>query len=226
MKLIVENLHLERGSRAVIAGVSFDVQSGEALLLTGPNGAGKTTLLRALAGLFPPATGTITLVGSATTGITAQNSNRQHLIAQDDDATLAERCHFIGHQNGLKSSLTAGENLSFWATVLGATDHDSVGPALERFNLSALETIPAGYLSAGQKRRLGLARLLVAARPIWLLDEPTVSLDQASVALLGAVVNAHVASGGIAIAATHLPLGLANARELQLTPPKHGEAAA
>ena len=206
MKLIVDNLLLERGARAVIANLSFEVASGEALLLTGPNGAGKTTLLRTLAGLFAQARGTIRLDGLADSA--------------HDDRAYAENCHFIGHQNGLKSSLTAAENLSFWSRYLGSTAGPSrITAALARFNLSALDTIPAGYLSAGQKRRLGLARLLVADRPVWLLDEPSVSLDTASTALLGDIINAHVASGGIAIAATHLPLGLTAARELRLTPP-------
>lgn len=170
-------------------------------MLTGANGAGKTTLLRALAGLFTPASGTI------------------HLDGLHAEAIVAENCHFIGHHNGLKSSLTASENLTFWSNYLGNTSPNRVFPALDRMQLSSLESIPAAYMSAGQKRRLGLARLLVAERPIWLLDEPTVSLDQASARLLGDLVNEHVASGGIAIAATHLPLGLANARELRLTPP-------
>ncbi len=201
LKLVVENLRLERGARAVVADLSFLVASGQALLLTGVNGAGKSTLLRALAGLFSPASGSIRLDGL------------------DPESTVAENCHFIGHQNGLKSSLTAAENLAFWSRYLGNTEPSRVLEALDRMQLASLETIPAAYMSAGQKRRLGLARLLVANRPVWLLDEPTVSLDQASARLFADLVNAHVASGGIAIAATHLPLGLTNASELRLSPP-------
>ena len=201
LKLVVENLRLERGARAVVADLSFLVASGQTLLLTGANGAGKSTLLRALAGLFSPASGSIRLDG------------------KDPESTVAENCHFIGHQNGLKSSLTAAENLAFWSRYLGNTDPNRVLEALDRMQLASLETIPAAYMSAGQKRRLGLARLLVANRPVWLLDEPTVSLDQASARLFADLVNAHVASGGIAIAATHLPLGLTNASELRLNPP-------
>lgn len=197
---MAENLGLERGARAVITGLSFAVQAGEALVLTGANGAGKTTLLRALAGLIKPAAGSLRIEGA------------------DGEKTVAEQAHFIGHQNAVKSALTAGENLAFWANYLGAPGKGLIGDALARFNLDSLEAIPAGYLSAGQKRRLGLARLLVAERPVWLLDEPTVSLDAASTAILGQVVNAHVAAGGIAIAATHLPLGLTSARELALRP--------
>ena len=203
MKLTVDTLHLERGARSVIANLSFAVGAGEALILTGANGAGKTTLLRALAGLLPPSDGKITLDGGAS------------------DATLAEQCHFIGHQNGLKSTLTASENLAFWGQYLDATPATPqtarIANALAHFNLTPLASIPAGYLSAGQKRRLGLARLLVTPRPVWLLDEPTVSLDAASVSLLASVINAHVAAGGIVIAATHLPLGLTSTRELRLS---------
>ncbi len=200
MNLVAENLTLERGARAVISGLSFAVAAGEALVLTGANGTGKTTLLRALAGLIKPASGTLRLDGS------------------DGEKTVAEQSHFIGHQNAVKTSLTASENLSFWASYLGDGSHARIGDALSRLNLASLEAIPAGYMSAGQKRRLGLARLLVAQRPVWLLDEPTVSLDAASTAILGQIVNEHVAQGGIAIAATHLPLGLTSARELALRP--------
>ncbi len=205
LKLVVENLRLERAARAVVADLSFLVASGQALLLTGANGAGKSTLLRALAGLFSPASGSIRLDSPRT--------------VPDTETTVAENCHFIGHQNGLKSSLTATENLAFWSRYLGNTEPNRVLEALDRMQLASLETIPAAYMSAGQKRRLGLARLLVANRPVWLLDEPTVSLDQASARLFADLVNAHVASGGIAIAATHLPLGLTNASELRLNPP-------
>jgi heme exporter protein A len=201
LKLVVDHLRLERGGRTVIAGLSFALSAGEALMLTGANGAGKTTLLRALAGMLKPSAGTIAVEGGVI------------------DVSLAEQSHFVGHQNGLKASLTVAENLTFWGQYLGGSSVETaakVEGALARFNLAALAAIPAGYLSAGQKRRLGLARLLVAARPIWLLDEPTVSLDAASVAVLGQVINAHVAAGGIAVAATHLPLGLTASREMRL----------
>jgi heme exporter protein A len=198
LKLVVEQLRVMRGPRVIVDDLSFAVSLGEALLLTGANGAGKTTLLRALAGLMPLAGGSVRLEGG------------------DGDADVAEQCHFIGHLNGLKGGLSAFENLSFWQAYLGGVGGGSVGDALERFDLTALSDIPAAALSAGQKRRLGLARLLVVARPIWLLDEPTVSLDAASVALLARVIEGHVAGGGLVIAATHLPLGLAKTRELQL----------
>jgi heme exporter protein A len=203
LKLIATTVNLERGARTVIAGLSFTVVGGEALILTGANGAGKTTLLRALGGMLGPSAGSIAVEGGVA------------------DVSLPEQSHFIGHQNGLKSSLTVEENLTFWGSYLGGGSNETrakVEGALARFNLTALAAIPAGLLSAGQKRRLSLARLLVADRPIWLLDEPTVSLDATSVAILGEVVNLHVAEGGIAIAATHLQLGLTASREMRLTP--------
>lgn len=199
MRLVVEGLVASRGGRRVLANVSFTLAAGEAMLLTGPNGSGKTTLLRSIAGFLPPDAGRIVLEGLA------------------PDAEPAEHMHAIGHQNGVKASLTVEENFSFWAAFLGgsraAADRER---ALDRLALMALAHIPAGYLSAGQKRRLGLARLLAAPRPLWLLDEPTVSLDAASVGLVVGLVREHVAGGGLVIAATHVPLGLAGARELRL----------
>lgn len=189
---------MARGDRMIVDGLSFALRAGEALLLTGANGAGKTTVLRALAGLMPIAGGSVLLEGGAL------------------DADVGEQCHFVGHLNGLKSGLSAQENLAFWANYLGGAGAVGVSEALERFELSALADVPAGALSAGQKRRLGLARLLVVQRPVWLLDEPTVSLDAQSVGLLAGVIEAHRGGGGMVIAATHLPLGLAGTRELRL----------
>lgn len=224
VQFVVSGLEVKRGARSVIRDLSFTVAGGEALLLTGANGAGKTTLIRALAGLLRPASGEIRLEGG------------------DPEREVPEQCHYVGHLNSIKASLTAAENLAFWADFLGG-ETAAAGPlirppatfsqrregqslagaervldALDCFNLLELADIPAGYMSAGQKRRLGLARLVVAARPVWLLDEPTVSLDKASVLLLARVVDAHVAGGGIVVAATHLDLGLAAPRELNLSP--------
>ena len=196
MQLIAENLTVRRGNREVLTNLSFQLGTGEGLLLTGPNGAGKTTLIRTIAGLLPPDSGTVRLTGA------------------EDETDIGAQCHLIGHQNGIKASLTVAENLRFWAEFLGG--EASIDPTLERLNLASIDDLPAGYLSAGQKRRLGLARLLVAKRPIWLLDEPTVSLDAASTALLGEIVAGHIAEGGMAIAATHIPLGIAAMRELRL----------
>ncbi|MEO1207315.1 MAG: heme ABC exporter ATP-binding protein CcmA [Pseudomonadota bacterium] len=205
MLLNVESLMIDRGERRIIRDLSFQVRSSEALLLRGRNGAGKTTLIRAIAGFLAPTSGKLTLEGG------------------HEEMTLAEQCHYIGHLNGVKANMTVSENLGFWGRYLEpdadrAAQQDRLETALETFDLLALEDIPAGYLSAGQKRRVGLARLKLADRPLWLLDEPTVSLDTASVAILAEAVKSHVASGGLAIAATHIPLGLETARTLELVP--------
>lgn len=205
LQLAVSGLEVKRGARVVIRDLSFTVAGGEALLLTGANGAGKTTLIRTLAGLMAPAAGEIRLGGV------------------DHERERGEHCAYVGHLNSIKASLTVAENLTFWAEYLGEASETRdggarVAEALEKLSLEALADIPGGYLSAGQKRRLGLARLLVAHRPVWLLDEPTVSLDTASVRLLAEIVDAHVAAGNMVVAATHLDLGLKNPRELRLGP--------
>jgi heme exporter protein A len=191
-----------RGGRAVADGLSFRLGSGEAMLLTGPNGSGKTTLLRALAGFLTPASGVILIEGGP------------------EERERPELCHFVGHLDGLKGHLTVAENLAFWTAYLDESNagaqRERLEAALVHFDLAALADIPAGYLSAGQRRRLTLARLGVAERPIWLLDEPTVSLDAASVMLLITAVAGHVASGGLAVIATHVPLALEHAREIRL----------
>jgi len=201
--LVAENLNVIRGARTVIADVSFNVAAGGSLLLTGPNGSGKTTLIRTIAGFLTPEAGGVRLEGG------------------DSEVDLGQQCHYVGHLTGTKSSLTVAANLAFWAEYLGGRDPHSptserVTAALERFGLEPLADIPAGFLSAGQRRRLGLARVLVSKRPVWLLDEPTVSLDAASTTLLVEVVTAHVGSGGILVAATHLPLGIEGAKYLRL----------
>jgi len=196
MQLTVEELVVRRGGREVIGGLSFKLGQGEGLLLTGPNGAGKTTLIRAIAGLLRADGGGVRLEGAA------------------EPEEVGPNCHLIGHQNGVKASMTVAENLAFWSRFLG--DGSGVEAALERLGLLDIEDLPAGYLSAGQKRRLGLARLLVAKRPLWLLDEPTVSLDAASTKILAGMVAEHVTGGGMAIAATHIALGIAAMRELKL----------
>lgn len=206
MNLLAESLVIHRGGRPVVSGLSFRLGAGEAMVLTGPNGAGKTTLIRALAGFLPVTAGTIRLEGGA-----------------EDDA-IAEQCHFVGHRDGIKSAFTVRENAQFfaeWLRLAGAAPPPagataSLGEALARLGLDVLAHVPAGYLSAGQRRRLGLARLLLSWRPVWLLDEPTVSLDTAAVAGLAAIIREHLSRGGMAIAATHIPLGLDVARELRL----------
>src|SRR5262245_58488155 len=197
MRLTGDNLSAVRGGRTLFQGLAFVVDAGGALLVTGPNGAGKTTLLRTIAGLMRPAAGQIRLEGA------------------EPDHALGEQCHYVGHLSAVKAGLTVGENARFWSRFLGGAG-ERLDTALETLSLSALRHIPAGYLSAGQKRRLGLARLLLAERPVRLLDEPTTSLDKAGQDILTEVVNRHLAAGGLAVAATHAPLGFANARELRL----------
>lgn len=177
--LSVCDLACARGGVPVLQGVSFDLAAGAALVLRGPNGAGKTTLLRTLAGLQPPLRGTVT--------------------PGPDDMGYA------AHADAVKGVLSVVENLTFWAGVFGAHGIDA---ALSAFDLEHLRSRPATGLSAGQKRRLGLARLLVSGRAIWLLDEPTVSLDQASVGLFAAALGAHLAGGGAAVIASHVDLGI------------------
>tara|TARA_R110002049_G_scaffold29778_5_gene101392 strand:- start:338 stop:955 length:618 start_codon:yes stop_codon:yes gene_type:complete len=188
MTLRVSDLAVARGGVPVLDGVTFMIAPGTALILRGPNGAGKTTLLRCIAGLQPPLSGRI----------------------DGAEETIA----YAGHADGLKAMLSVRENLEFWAQVFGQTD---IAPALIAYDLEPLQNRLAGTLSAGQKRRLGLARLMVTGRPVWVLDEPTVSLDVAAVGLFAAAVTAHLAGGGMALIATHINLGL-DAQTFDITP--------
>ncbi len=187
MKLSVSGLAVTRSGRPIFSKLSFTLASGEALALTGPNGSGKSTLLRILAGLLPPTAGIIEWSGG------------------DDDTPLSEVAHYLGHRDALKPALTPLELLSFWRSLLGQPAVDPLA-ALERVGLGHAAYLPAAYLSAGQRRRLSLARLLVAHRPLWLLDEPTAALDQASETMFGDLVADHLTRGGLAIIATHAPL--------------------
>lgn len=198
MKLICESLACERGGRQVFAGVSFAVPAGEAMIVTGRNGAGKSTLLRVIAGLLRAAEGKVELTGAA------------------DEAGLAERAHYLGHLDAAKPSLTVRENLTFWADFLGASDPAPIDSALESVELDTLADLPAAYLSAGQKRRLSIARLLAVKRPLWLLDEPTSALDAQSQGRLTSFMRDHLAGGGMIVAATHGPVGLDAPRELRM----------
>lgn len=189
MILNVQDLSIARGGVRVLEGVSFALDAGQALVLRGPNGIGKTTLLRTVAGLQPALEGRIDAAPDA----------------------LA----YVGHADGIKSTLSVTENLSFWAQVFGKS---MISQALKAYELEPLADRPAGLLSAGQKRRLGLARLLVTERKLWILDEPTVSLDATAVAMFAAAIRAHLAGGGAALMATHIDLGLDEAEVLELGP--------
>ncbi|SPH20807.1 Cytochrome c biogenesis ATP-binding export protein CcmA [Ascidiaceihabitans donghaensis] len=190
MTMTVTDLTIARGGMPILAALSFQLTPGRALILRGPNGAGKTTLLRTVAGLQSPLQGDI--------------------IGAEDQIAYA------AHADGLKAMLSVAENLRFWADVFG--QHDDVEAALSMFNLRDLRDRLAGTLSAGQKRRLGLARLLVTGRKVWVLDEPTVSLDAASVVIFADAVRTHLAQGGMALIATHIDLGLQDADVLDVTP--------
>ena len=189
-----------RGGRLVFDHLSFVLSSGDVLLLRGPNGAGKSSLLRVLAGLLEPAAGGLSWAGRP---------------VRDEVAEHRTRCHLIGHGNALKNALTARENLRFATAACGAPAA-RLEPALRAFDLEELADVPALYLSAGQKRRLALARLLAAARPLWLLDEPDAGLDVANRAHLVAAVADHRAAGGIAVIASHHDLALAAPHVLEL----------
>ena len=202
--LTVDRLAAERAGRPIFAELSFTVRAGEAVAIVGRNGAGKSTLLRVLAGLLPPAAGRATL---------------DPPDPDDPDTPVAERAHYLGHADALKPALTPLEHLGFVAALLGR-DAPPAMPreALARVALSHAADLPCGYLSAGQRRRVALARLLVARRPLWLLDEPATALDVASQGVLVEVMREHLGGGGLVVAATHGPLGLAGTRDIRLEP--------
>lgn len=195
MQLKADNLTCERGGRTVFRGVSLVLGPGQLMQLTGPNGSGKSSLLRLIAGLNEASSGTLTLDGGGS------------------DIAIGQRAHYIAHQEAVKAALTVSENLAFWRDFLGGGDVDA---ALEAFDIARLSSYPAGLLSAGQKRRLALARLVLVPRPLWLLDEPTVGLDAASLERLVTVMTRQLDQGGMIIAATHVPLGREPDLRLQL----------
>jgi len=194
MRLVAENIACVRGGRQVFAGLSFSVGEAEALVVTGPNGAGKSSLLRIVAGLLRLTAGRIGLEDGG-------------------GASISERMHYLGHLDAVKGALTVAENLRFWTGYLG---DGKVAGALEAVGLGRLADLPSGYLSAGQKRRLSIARLIAVRRPIWLLDEPTSALDATAQTTLAEMMQSHLRDRGLVIAASHGPLGLENSRELRL----------
>ena len=204
-----ENLRCRRGGRVVFDGFRFALAPGAALLLVGPNGSGKSSLLRLMAGLARPERGALTWDGMP--------------IADNPEAHAA-RLHYVGHLDAVKPALTVRRNLALWEGLRETRhpsstgdDPDPVDGALERFGLFGLAALPARLLSAGQRRRLALARLLAAPAPLWLLDEPSVALDRDSVAALLAAIAAHRAAGGICVAATNVDLAIPGAESLDLT---------
>jgi heme exporter protein A len=199
LRLTASGLACTRGFREVFSGLSFETDGGELLALVGPNGAGKSSLLRLIAGLVRPTAGRLTLEGG------------------DSELSVPEQAHYLAHQDAFKPALTVEENLAFWVRY-GGHGAGKLQAALDAVGLGGLADLPAAFLSAGQRRRLSVARLLAIPRPLWLLDEPTSALDVRAQARLADVMRAHLAEGGLIIAATHGPLGLDNTRELRLGP--------
>ncbi len=198
-RLYGRSLTLDRGGRRVLDDLSFEAVAGSALVVTGANGAGKSTLLRLIAGLLRPVSGDLAVDGG------------------DAELSIPQQCHYFGHADALKPQLSVEENLAFWRAFAGVADLE-VFEALDRVGLSRLASLPAAYLSAGQRRRLAFARLLVTRRPIWLLDEPTSALDAASEARLLEIVGEHLTAGGLVVAATHLALPFERMDGLRLGP--------
>lgn len=208
-KLVAKKLCVKRNHRAIVHDVDFMLAPGQVLTITGDNGSGKSTLLRALCGLLSLSGGRVEL----------QFSKDQKLEDGSSRAQLPAFAHYLGHENALKPALTLRENLSFWQDFCGASDAPkglSIEQALARLNLTAAIELAYGGLSAGQKRRAALARLLLNHKPVWLVDEPTAALDEKSVKLFAKLVKAHCAGGGMVIAATHLPLGLKPTKIIKL----------
>jgi len=197
MRLLASDLACTRGGREVFSSLGFAVGAGEALAVVGPNGAGKSSLLRLVAGLVHISRGRLALEGG------------------DSELTIGEQAHYLGHLDALKPALSVHENLAFWTQFLGG-NQAAAAPALAAVGLAAIAHLPAAYLSAGQRRRLSIARLIAIKRPLWLLDEPTSALDTAAQAALATLMAGHLAQGGLILAATHGPIGLDRASELRL----------
>lgn len=201
MRLVAENLAAKRGEDLIFVNVSFHLAAGEAMVLTGRNGSGKSTLLRVVAGLLRPETGRVEAV----------------FLDGRETRPAREVSHYLGHRNAMKQELTVIENLAFWRDFLGdfeGGEGRSIEAAADAVGLGGITHLPFGYLSAGQQRRFAMAKLLVAHRPVWILDEPTAALDASADQMFAGLVHEHLANGGIAIAATHQPLALKDAKTL------------
>lgn len=200
MKLTVSNIAINRAGQEIVSDISFELSAGETLIVTGENGSGKSTTLRGIAGLLPLQDGSIEL---------SDETGKQF------EEPVREFCHYLGHQNGLKPSLTVRENLEFWQEFMGEA-HLAIDEALDEVDLTHTLDLPYHYLSAGQKRRVAIARLLISDRPIWILDEPTSGLDAHSVNIFTGLAKTFVEDDGILIVATHLPLGLGKTKTLEI----------
>ena len=214
LSLAAADLACIRGGRPVFSGVGFSLASGGLLALTGPNGSGKSSLLRVLAGLLVPAGGSIRWSSNAESAADSGEA------AADNDRQTDELIHYFGHLDGLKSVFTLQENLAFWSALYGISEPGiavSIGEAVAQVGLGHMRDLPVSIFSAGQRRRAGLARLLTAPRPVWLLDEPTAALDSDGEAMLGGLMEVHLANGGMIVAATHLALPVAPTQTLDMT---------
>lgn len=212
MRIFAQNLSVKRGEELIFTDVSFELSPTESLTISGPNGVGKSTLLRALAGLLPIDSGTFEIKTDS-----------------KEAKPNAEYCHYIGHKNAMKAELTVLENLNFWQRTMAqedTVDDDlimSPEAAVELLGLSHTLDLPFGFLSQGQRRRIALAKLFVSYRPVWLLDEPTAALDKASSDNFANITNSYLEKGGVVIAATHVPLGFKEVKQLEMTPPPLNE---
>jgi heme exporter protein A len=198
----VSNLAARRGEDRLFSGIGFALQKGESLVLTGRNGTGKSTLIRVMAGLLPADEGVVTVTMPA-----------------GEVPRAREAMHYLGHRNAMKREMTVEENLAFWKRFMSDFQGgEGLAPeeAADRLGLAAILHLPFGYLSAGQQRRMAMAKLLVAWRPVWLLDEPTAALDRQSDALFAEIMKGYLAEGGIIVAATHQELGLEEAKRLEM----------
>lgn len=212
MRIFAQNLSVKRGEELIFTDVSFELSPTESLTISGPNGVGKSTLLRALAGLLPIDSGTFEIKTDS-----------------KEAKPNAEYCHYIGHKNAMKAELSVLENLNFWQRTMAqedTVDDDlimSPEAAVELLGLSHTLDLPFGFLSQGQRRRIALAKLFVSYRPVWLLDEPTAALDKASSDNFANITNSYLEKGGVVIAATHVPLGFKEVKQLEMTPPPLNE---